>query len=161
FLLRPEGARAVPQFSYPAFQQIRRAVPEPNDIAAMSRVARMYAVLDGDSPREPTTVQLVSGEYFSVLGLSTDRGRLLAPEDNRTVGGAPVPVISDGLWRRRFGASQAAIGRGLTINGTHLTVIGIAPAGFSGVWLESPVDVWLPLVMQANIHYDQNYYNDN
>src|SRR5262249_32805598 len=133
FLLHPDGLRAVQQFSYPTFEELRRAVPEPTDIAAMSRVARMYSAIDGEPSREPTAIQLVSGEYFNAPGLPTERGRLLAPDDNRIVGA--VAVISDGFWHRRFGASPSAIGRGLTVNGTHLTVIGIAPPGFSGVWL--------------------------
>jgi predicted permease len=52
------------------------------------------------------------------------------------------------------------VGRGITVSGTPLTIVGVAPAGFTGVWLESPVDMWLPLMMQANVQYAQNYYND-
>ena len=162
-LLRPAsaGPRAIPQFSFPQFTDLRAATPSSDGLAAMSRVARMFATLDGDGSRQTTALQLISGEYFPVLGLTPALGRLLGPEDNQTLGGHPVAVISDAFWRRRFAGASDVVGRGLTVNGTHLTIVGVAPPGFSGVWLEAPVDLWVPLVMQANVKYPQNYYNNN
>jgi putative ABC transport system permease protein len=64
FLLRSDGPRAVPVFSYPQFQGLRDAAPPSGGVAAMSRVARMYGRVDGESGRQPLTLQLVSGEYF-------------------------------------------------------------------------------------------------
>ncbi|PYR48287.1 MAG: hypothetical protein DMF89_16125 [Acidobacteria bacterium] len=160
FLLRPDGPRAVPQFSYPHFEQLRDAIRASGGLAAMSRVARMSGVLDGETARQVLMLQLVCGEYFPVLGLMPALGRFLRPDDNLTVGGHPVAVISETMWRRRFAAAPDVVGRGLTVNGSHLTIIGVAPAGFDGVWLESPVDLWVPLVMQANVQYAQNYYNN-
>jgi predicted permease len=145
---RPDG------FSYPLFQRMRGVTP--TGLAAMSRIARMHSTIDGDKEIETRFVQLVSGDYFAVLGVSPAIGRMLGPDDNRG-DGQPVAVISHGLWERRFGGSAGVLGRGLTLNGAHVTIVGVAPAGFTGMWLESPADVWIPLPMQPIVRYAQNF----
>ena len=72
-----------------------------------------------------------------------------------------MAVISDAYWRRRFGGAADAVGRELTLNGARFAVVGVAPAGFTGVWLESPVDVWIPTMMQADVRYAQNFSATN
>ena len=145
------------RFSYPMFERLRGVVPVPENIAAMSRVARVRTLPDGTGQIETSHVQLVSGEYFSMLGLAPALGRTLTAEDNRVVGGHPVAVVSHGYWRRNFGAAPDILGRGLTLNGSHFTIVGVGPPGFSGVWLESPVDAWIPVMMQADVRYMQNF----
>src|SRR5205823_4093276 len=83
-------------------------------------------------------------------------GRLIAPSDNRILGGHPVAVVSDGYWRHKMGAAPA-VGRQLAINGTSFTIIGIAGPRFFGatVGLRSP-DVWIPYTMQSAVRYSQN-----
>ena len=151
------AAAAPTRFSYEAFTELRRAAPVPQTIAAMSRVARMYRREDGRRELVATTVQLVSGEYFPVLGVPAFLGRTLGPADNLTPGSHPVAVMSHAMWAQTFGADPYIVGRTLTVNGQSLTVVGVAPAGFSGVWLESPVDLWVPLMMQQDVRYRQNY----
>jgi predicted permease len=151
------AAAAPTRFSYEAFTELRRAAPVPQSVAAMSRVARMYRREEGRGEPVTTTVQLVSGEYFPVLGVSALLGRTLAPADNQTPGAHPVAVMSHAMWTQTFGADPHVVGRTLTVNGRSLTIIGVAPAGFSGVWLESPVDLWVPLMMQQDVRYRQNY----
>jgi predicted permease len=146
----------VPRFSYQVFEKLRDGYPDRAGLAAMSRVARMRAQ-QGAGEIEPANVQLVSGEYFSVLRLQPPLGRFFSPNDNQVLSGHPLAVISDAYWRRRFDASPAAIGREFTLNSTRFTVIGVAPPGFAGVWLESPVDIWIPLMMQADVRYTQNW----
>ena len=156
---------AVQRFSFPLFDRLRHAAAEAagqdGQLAAMSRVARMFGRADGDVDAETISVQLVSGEYFSLLGVSSRLGRTLTADDNRTLGGHPVAVISDRFWRRRLGAAADVVGRGLTLNGARFTIVGVGPPDFAGVWLEAPADVWLPLVMQADVHYAQNYSSHN
>jgi predicted permease len=152
------SASAVPaRFSYEAFTEFRRAAPNPLTVAAMSRVARMYRRVEGSSEPQAMSVQLVSGEYFPALGVSAFLGRTLDPTDNLTPGGHPVAVVSHAAWSQTFGADPHIVGRTLTINGQSLAVVGVAPAGFSGVWLESPVDLWVPLMMQHQVRYRQNF----
>jgi predicted permease len=151
------AAAAPTRFSYEAFAELRRAAPIPERVAAMSRVARMYRREEGRREPVTTTVQLVSGEYFPVLGVTAFLGRTLNPADNQTPGGRPVAVMSHAVWTQTFGADPHIVGRTLVVNGQSLTVVGVAPAGFSGVWLESPVDLWVPLMMQQDVRYRQNY----
>ena len=148
------------RFSYPLFEELQKAFPEGHRLAAMSRVARVRTQI-GEAEPEVGAIQLVSGDYFSVFGAHASIGRLLLPEDNRIVGGHPVAVISDSLWRRRFDRSPDVVGRELAFNGARFTVIGVASDGFTGAWLESPVDAWIPLAMQADVHYAQNVSASN
>jgi predicted permease len=147
------------RMSYPLFDQLRAGFPDSQRLAAMSRVAGVR-MQPPSGEVESIRAQLVSGEYFKVLGVSPQLGRLLAPEDNRTISGHAVAVISDGFWRRRFAADAGVLGRELMLNGVAFTVIGVGPPGLAGVWLESPVDVWVPLMMQADIRYTQNFSAD-
>lgn len=150
----------APRFSYPFFEQLRAGFPQASGMAAMSRVARVRARLQSGEP-DPASIQLVSGEFFGVLRLQPQLGRLLSPEDNRTVGGHPVTVISYAYWRRKFNGGADAIGRELTFNGALFTIVGVAPSGFDGVWLESPVDAWIPAMMQAEVRYTQSFSAEN
>ncbi|HET6630151.1 MAG TPA: ABC transporter permease [Woeseiaceae bacterium] len=87
---------------------------------------------------------IVSGNFFSTLGVNPLAGRLLTPEDAER-GAAPVAVLSAETWRNRFDADESVIGEAIRISGRLVTVVGVAPPGFSGVSLESRFDVWLPM----------------
>jgi predicted permease len=145
----------APRFSYPFFEQLRNGFPTPDGVAAMSRVTSARMLTAASEP-ESASVQLISSEFFSVLGLTPQLGRFLSRDDNRTIGAHPVAVISDGFWRRRFNGAADAVGRDVTLNGVRFTIVGVTPAGFTGAWLESPVEVWVPVMMQADIRYAQN-----
>lgn len=151
--------RAPQRFSYPLFERMRGVAG--GRIAAMSRVARMYGRIAGGGDPDIERVQLVSGEYFLLLGLTPERGRFLAPEDNLKIGGHPVAVVSHAFWQSQLGGSADAVGRSIQLNGSSFTVVGVAPRGFQGLWLESPVEVWIPLMMQAAAHYEQNFSSNN
>ena len=85
--------------------------------------------------------ELVTPNYFAVAGLVAARGRTLDPEKER----AADVLISDGFWRRRFGADPNVVGRAVTLGGHPFTVVGITPAGFTGVTRGLAVDVWVPM----------------
>ena len=160
YVVRYQSRLPVTQrVSYPFFEQLRGGFPAPDGLAAMSRVARMRLASDGEP--QSASVQLVTGEFFGVLHLAPQVGRVLTPDDNRTLGGHPVVMISDAFWRRRFNAAADAVGRDITFNGVHFTIVGVTPPGFSGVWLESPVDAWIPVMMQADVKYTQNFSAEN
>jgi predicted permease len=150
--------RSPQRFSYPMFERMRAVAP--NGSAAMSRIARTHGRIDGATEIETIPVQLVSGEYFRLLGISPALGRVFGPGDNERIGEHPVAVISHDFWQRRFGSARDVLGRGLTLNGAHFTIIGVAAPGFRGLWLESPTDIWIPLMMQSAVHYAQNF-SDN
>jgi predicted permease len=151
--------RAPQRFSYPMFERMRAVAP--TGIAAISRVARMHGRMDGASELETIPVQLVSGEYFRLLGIAPALGRLFGPSDNERIGEHPVAVISHDFWQRRFGSARDVLGRGLTLNGAHFTIVGVAAPGFRRMWLESPTDIWIPLMMQAAAHYAQNFSSND
>lgn len=156
------GLRSAALFSYPLFEQMRTLAQKNGDeIAAMSRIARVHSLVDGDREMENAFVQLVSGEFFSLDGLRPARGRLFTSNDNKTVGAHPVAVISYEFWQRRLGRSPDVIGRGMNLNGAHFTIIGVAPPGFTGMWLESPAEIWVPVMMQSQVHYAQNFNASN
>jgi len=97
------------------------------------------------------TGDLVSGNFFQVLGVTPAAGRLLTAEDDRIPGGHPVVVLSHGFWTRRFGSDPGVVGQTVGVNNESMTVVGVAPRGFQGVAVREPTDVCVPLMMQARI----------
>ena len=92
---------------------------------------------------------LVSGNYFSVLGATPAMGRLIGPEDDDQPGAHSVAVLSHNFWLRAFGASPEVVGRGVKLNGFDFTIIGVASRDFTGTETGGSYDVWIPIKMQA------------
>ena len=147
------------RFSYPLFEQARDVVHGSADMCVSSSVVRML-ITEGAAaaprPDDIGRVQLVSGEYFSVLGTRPQVGRLLEPADNRSIGAHPVAVLSDAFWARRFGRRPDIVNRLITVNGAALTVIGVTPPGFFGTVADNRPDVWVPVMMQSVVRYANN-----
>jgi putative ABC transport system permease protein len=97
--------------------------------------------LTGNGEPERVTAGTVSASLFTTLGVAPALGRDFTPEDD-TDGSAPVVILSDGLWRRRFGGDPQALGKAVTLRGQSLTVIGIMPPGFR---FPGEVELWAPL----------------
>jgi len=107
-------------------------------------------IVDGEPQSIP--IQLVTGNYFDVLGVEAAHGRTFRADEDQTRGTHPVMVLSHGIWERQFGADTAIIGRVITLNGMGYTVIGVAPPEFKGTFrFGNPDLVWLPLSMYAQI----------
>ena len=101
------------------------------------------------SAPERGSVQLVSGEYFSVLGQQPTVGRLLTPDDNRQIDAHPVVVVSHGYWHRSLGGSPEVIGKTLDLNGATFTIVGVTAPDFFGTKVSmSGVEEWITLVMK-------------
>jgi len=95
--------------------------------------------------------QLVSPDYFQVMGVDAQRGRLLNPAMDRA-GDAPTAVISDKFWRMRFGSRPDAVGLALRVNGQAVTIVGIAPRGFEGAFAaESAAELFVPVTVSAAV----------
>ncbi len=100
---------------------------------------------------EPLELQLVSGNFFSELGVQPVLGRLIAPEEDRKTDANPVAVISYGLWQRRFALDRSVLGKKITVNNVSLEIIGITPPRFFGVYTDRPSDLWMPSGMRIQV----------
>ncbi|MGH9755374.1 MAG: ABC transporter permease [Blastocatellia bacterium] len=101
---------------------------------------------------EPAALgHLVSGNYFSVLGVHPILGRLLGADDDRAPGTHPVAVISHGYWRRRFGNDPAIIGKTISLAGMPFTIIGVTPPEFFGAEVGSSPDIFAPVMMSPQL----------
>jgi hypothetical protein len=74
--------------------------------------------------------ELVSGNFFDVLGVRAQIGRTLTPDDDRTPGGHPVAVLSHHFWIRRFAGDPGVLNRNISLNGLPMTIVGVTPRGF-------------------------------
>lgn len=137
-------AAEVVSFSYPMYQDLR----DRNDVfsGVLARGGADMNVSYGDQ-NERVHAELVSGNYFQVLGVHPWAGRLLTQDDDRTPGAHPVAVISYGFWDRRFGKDSSIVGKTILANEYPVTVIGVAAPGFYGVNFYSSPDIWVPLMM--------------
>ncbi|HEY2905982.1 MAG TPA: ABC transporter permease [Vicinamibacterales bacterium] len=157
-----EGRRtlAITRFSRPAFLRYQTTLqPAHTSLAAMATVNRMQlsvAGAAGDDGAELVLAQLVSGEWFSVMAVAPQHGRLLTAADDAPTGAQPVAVLSDGYWARRFARDPSIVGRTIRLNGQPLTVVGVAAPGFDGFIVGDPVDVWVPTGLQPQVHYASN-----
>ena len=105
----------------------------------------------------PAVGELVTGNYFSLLGVPAFRGRMLRPSDSEAPGREPVVVLSHAAWMRLFGGDPAAVGQQLQIRGVYVEIVGIAPEGFVGLDL-LPRDFWAPLTLLPALEEGPNLF---
>jgi len=133
-------------FSYPMFRDLERAQQAFVGIAA-------HRIFDGSlSTGEQARLDsglFVSGRYFPVLGLQPALGRLLGPQDDRVDGQADSVVLSHAYWQNQFGGDHDVLGRTLIVNGTPLTVVGVAPPGFHGTSVGARASVFVPITVRG------------
>ncbi len=135
-------------FSYPMYKDLR----DRSD--AFAGLIARYAIslsVAGAGQTERADGELVSGNYFEVLGVRPALGRVFNQEDDRVPGASPVIVLSHAYWSRRFGADPGILNKTLTVNGTLMTVIGVSRAGFQGVQVGQRPDVFVPMMMKAQM----------
>jgi predicted permease len=101
--------------------------------------------------------QLVSGNFFSVLGVRPVLGRTFLTEEDQVSSAQPVIVVSYPFWQERLGADRAVLGKTLTLNGTKFTVVGVSPANFSGIIVGNKPDFWAPLTTTPLLTHDNNF----
>ncbi|HTR02304.1 MAG TPA: ABC transporter permease, partial [Thermoanaerobaculia bacterium] len=95
--------------------------------------------------------EMVSGNYFQVLGVPPALGRVFVDDDDRVAGGHPVVVLSHGYWERRFGADPSVLNQTIVANGHPLTVVGVARKGFQGIQAGRPADLFVTLSMKPQM----------
>jgi len=141
------------QMSFARYVHLRDGSRTMEAIAAWGRLTCTLAGSGGG-----TSVQgnLVTANYFDTLGVRPALGRFFAPGEVATAGGAPVLVVSDAYWRAHLGADPDAIGSTIVVNGHPLTLIGIAPPGFRGLYTGMSFDAWMPITMQPALRPRSN-----
>jgi putative ABC transport system permease protein len=127
------------RFSYPDYRDIGAATHALEGVLAYSRHAKTVRI---GSASQWMLDDLVSSNYFDVLGIRAARGRTFSAGSSA---GEPIVVISDSLWRRAFKADPALVGQAIVLTGRSYTVLGIAPPGFRGLERAVPTDAWLPV----------------
>jgi len=98
--------------------------------------------------------QLVSGNFFSLLGVNAVLGRTISAEDDQAANPQPVVVLGHAFWREHLGSDPSIVGKSLMLNGANYNVIGVAPAGFAGLLVGFEPDVWAPTAMVEQITRD-------
>jgi predicted permease len=145
--------KAVPNdslltFPFREFDRYRGLTQVFSDMLAVTPVDRSGISLDGrGSDDAQVRVGVVSGSYFSTMGVSARLGRTLTPDDDRGIGGHPVAVISHGYWQRKFALDPGVVGKEFVLNGTRYTILGVTPPDFTGDWVGRPFDMWVPVAM--------------
>jgi putative ABC transport system permease protein len=135
--------------SYLNFKDFRERNESFADMAAYS-FPNQVSVIPASAPQQ-AFAELVTGNYFSVLGVKAAQGRVFTAAEDTTPGAAPIIVVSHGFWQRRLGGDPATVGRVLPLNGTGFTIIGITPEGFKGINSLISPDMWVPSMMYAQL----------
>jgi predicted permease len=140
-------------FSYPLFRQFRHELHSFDGLLARARTARREVTF-GAEP-EIVNIEEVSGNYYSVLGISAIAGRTFDERIDRNP--SPAAVISYAFWRRRFAMDPSAIGRAFRLNRTVFTIVGIAPPEFHGVAVGEAPDITFPLSMDGELRGGESW----
>jgi predicted permease len=142
-------------FSYQTYREVRDRNQVFSDVAAVhsfpSRVHGVVHASGATGDLEQINAQLVSGSYFSVLGVNALLGRTLTSDDDVTPGGHPVVVASHSWWQSRFGGDPSVIGSTINIDKTSYTIIGVTPREFFGTTVGDSPDIWVPLSMEEQL----------
>src|SRR4051812_27875999 len=127
-------------WSWAAFQQFAASAP----LADAAVYADATLTLTGSGPAERLPIEIISANYFNLLGVRPELGNVFAADAK------PLVLISHSLWLRKFAGDPSVIGRGITVNGKHgLVVAGVLPAGFAG--LTGNAELWVPVELSAQL----------
>ena len=133
--------------SYPDYADLR----DSGVLGGLATFAGISLTLDTGGLTERIDAQVVSGNYFDVIGVRPAAGRTFSPEEDRIGSPVRVAVLSHRLWQRRFGGDPAIVGRSIALNGNAYAVIGVAARGFSGSVLGDTPEVWVPMALQEEV----------
>jgi putative ABC transport system permease protein len=144
-LIEPRSdTNSYPGVSWLEYRDLSGRLTSLRDVIAF-RMAPLYI---GEPGRiERTYGQLVSGNFFSALGLQPARGRFFRPDEALRPGSEPVAVISYAFWQSRYSGAEDIVGRIIRVNGREFTVVGVAPRRFQGTVLGLSFDLWVPATM--------------
>jgi predicted permease len=136
------------EVSYPDFLDYRN---HSNSFYGLAAEDMVSAAIDTDNQNDVIWGQVVSANYFDVVQIKPVLGRAFAVDEDKTIGGSPVLVLSQSLWQRRFGSDPNIVGRQLRLNNRQYEVIGVAPDGFTGTKFALALDFWTPITMAEDL----------
>ncbi|HLY16099.1 MAG TPA: ABC transporter permease [Bryobacteraceae bacterium] len=145
--------RATQLFSHPFYRDLREKNQVFSDVVAQQSFSTRAHVRVSGSSGEPVGIEtlLVSGNYFSALGVNPLLGRVLAADDDAAPGSRPVAVLSYACWKHKFGQDPGILNRTMAMGETIFNIVGVAPPDFYGTEVGEYPDAWLPLSMQAQV----------
>jgi predicted permease len=145
--------------SFPNGDDIRRRSQSLADVALFTG-GPVSLTINGQPDQFFT--QLVSGNYFDLLGVRAAMGRTFRPDEDAQPGAGPVIVLSHGLWERKFASNPRVINQAVLLNGQGFTVIGVAPRGFQGTGTLGGPDMWIPMSMHDQIlsGFPKRFFNE-
>ena len=133
--------------SFPDFLELRSAGVF-QDVAAFASIT---LVLDSGGVNEALPGELVSGNYFDVLGVRIAPGRNFSTDEDRPGSPQRVVIISHSTWQRRFNGDPSAVGRTISLNGQPFMIVGVAPEGFASPLLGRAAEMWAPSALQPEL----------
>jgi putative ABC transport system permease protein len=142
-----DGRDRFSTLAFPDFADLRESGVF-QDASAFSAIS---LALDVDGQTESLEGEIVTGNFFEVLGTRLALGRSFLPDEDRRGTPVHVAVVSYRFWQNRFGGDRGILGRQIALNGTAYTVIGVAPPLFSGALVGRPAEVWLPMALQPEV----------
>ncbi len=149
-----ESTHGAHSFPYPYYRELR---DHNSVLAGVLCYTGMSVALNVNGSSERLAGELVSGNYFDVLGLKPYIGRLFTREDEKIAGAERVAVLSYAFWVRRFGADPAIVGKTICLNNIPMTVIGVSPPGFDGLDIGHPMAVRVLIVMQPEMWAEKSW----
>ncbi len=144
-------------FSYPGYRLLQAHSPV---FAGVLGSAPTMLAIAGPDHTEQTWGELVSGNYFDVLGMRPALGRLLTPADDAARAGSPYTVLSYAYWQSRFGGNPAILDTTLHLNGQPFQVIGVAAPGYTGLSPEETPALFVPMSMQTALGGRKDFLDD-
>ena len=147
------------RFSYASYEYLRDHNQSFQDIAAIRSGESRVSIRETDSQANAAVRaqgHLVTGNYFSLLGVRAMRGRVLTPDDDKAAA-QPAVVLSHAYWEKKLNSAPGVVGKTFIINGTNFAVIGITPPEFFGVRMRRPPDFWVPLAFHPQIELRDSF----
>ena len=136
-------------FSYPMYVDLQKTQPSLTSFTGVAAHMLFRANIAARNQTSNAECVFVSGSYFPVLRLSPAIGRLLTPEDDRTIGEPRIAVLSYGFWQSRFGQDPNVLDQPMIVNGETLTIVGVAPRGFEGTTLGAKPQLYVPITLRG------------
>jgi predicted permease len=143
----PNDGLQVGVSSYPDYADLR----DSGVFDSLATFAGITLSLDDDGVTERIDAEVVSGNYFDVLGVRPAVGRAFSPDEDRIGSPVRVVVLSHRIWQQRFGGDAGIVGQSITLNAAAYIVIGVAPRGFQSSELGDVSDAWVPMALQEDV----------